>query len=108
MIGYYSVKLSPYNTHLPLYGQKYALHRTSRDRPRMVLYGPPTYCRAGHFWHAWYFQMRRPDHVSHKEGMKKYWNKKYIIFRGKEEMFSHDTLNRPTGTRNAIYISPSD
>jgi len=26
----------------------------------MALHGPPTYCGAGHFWHAWYFQMRMP------------------------------------------------
>jgi len=24
--------------------------------------GPPTECVTGHFWPAWYFQMRRPGH----------------------------------------------
>jgi len=44
-----------------LYDKNCALHKTFWGRPRMALNGPPTYCGVGHFWPAWYFQMRRPD-----------------------------------------------
>jgi len=29
----------------------------------MALNDPPTYCCAGQFWTAWYFQMRKPENV---------------------------------------------
>jgi len=48
--------------HLYRYTTKYTLHKTW-VRPRMALYGPPTYCGADCFWPAWYFQIRRPEYT---------------------------------------------
>ena len=63
MIAYNNqgIKLLPNNAPIPLHDKKYALHKTAWDWPCIALYGPPTYCGVGHFWAAWYFQMRRPD-----------------------------------------------
>jgi len=46
-----------------LVANQQASPRLAATLPHMAVYGPPTLCGTGHFWPAWYFQMRRPVYV---------------------------------------------
>jgi len=47
-------KLLTYNAPIPLYDNKYSLHK-NRCRQRMVRLWPAYLNRRGPFWSAWYF-----------------------------------------------------